>query len=216
MKRRGSARIGGYATLAAVALVASLVVRRPELAVVAAPFALLLTLGISLAREPQLDASLALSNTRTVEGDEVEAEFTLASNTGIVRLELLLDVPDGIDVTDGDDALAMRIAPGEERVVPLALSCSRWGVYDVGHIELRASGHLRLVVWEQRLSRPVVLKAYPRPELVSRVLSAVETQAFVGNEVARIPGDGIEYADLRDFAPGDRVRSINWRADRIP
>ena len=25
-------------------------------------------------------------------------------------------------------------------------------------------------------------------------------------------GEGIEYADIRDFVPGDRVRSINWRA----
>ena len=38
------------------------------------------------------------------------------------------------------------------------------------------------------------------------------TQPFTGNEVARQKGDGLEFADLRPFAPGDRVRSINWRA----
>jgi len=27
-----------------------------------------------------------------------------------------------------------------------------------------------------------------------------------------VKGDGVEYADIRDFVPGDRVRSINWRA----
>jgi uncharacterized protein (DUF58 family) len=56
------------------------------------------------------------------------------------------------------------------------------------------------------------VKAYPRLEPVRRVVSARETQVYAGNEVARHPGDGIEYADLRDFVPGDRVRSINWRA----
>jgi uncharacterized protein (DUF58 family) len=30
--------------------------------------------------------------------------------------------------------------------------------------------------------------------------------------VSRTKGEGIEYADIRDFVPGDRVRSINWRA----
>jgi uncharacterized protein (DUF58 family) len=27
-----------------------------------------------------------------------------------------------------------------------------------------------------------------------------------------VKGDGVEYADIREFVPGDRVRSINWRA----
>ena len=35
---------------------------------------------------------------------------------------------------------------------------------------------------------------------------------FTGSEVARVKGDGIEYADLREYVPGDRLRSINWRA----
>lgn len=212
MKRRGSARVAGYATLAAVGLVAALVLRRPELAIVAAPFAVLLAVGTGRAREPKVDVSLALTAARTVEGDDVEAELRIGSATGVVRLELLVDLPDGVAVSDGDDALAVSLDRDEERLVPLALRCSRWGVYDVGRIELRASDHLRLVVWEQTLSQPVVVKAYPRPERVSRVLSAVETQAFSGNEVARVSGDGIEYADLRDFVPGDRVRAINWRA----
>ena len=40
----------------------------------------------------------------------------------------------------------------------------------------------------------------------------METQAFPGSQVARSKGEGVEYADIRDFVPGDRVRSINWRA----
>ncbi|HEY6031927.1 MAG TPA: DUF58 domain-containing protein, partial [Gaiellaceae bacterium] len=40
----------------------------------------------------------------------------------------------------------------------------------------------------------------------------LETQVFAGNEVARVKGDGIEFADVRPFAYGDQVRRINWRA----
>jgi len=90
--------------------------------------------------------------------------------------------------------------------------CTRWGVFDVGDVELRASDVFRFVTWKQRLNEPRTVKAYPRLEPVRRVVSARETQVYAGNEVARHPGDGIEYADLRDFVPGDRVRSINWRA----
>jgi uncharacterized protein (DUF58 family) len=56
------------------------------------------------------------------------------------------------------------------------------------------------------------LKAYPRAESVRVLLPPRETQVFTGSEVARVKGDGIEYADLREYVPGDRLRSINWRA----
>ncbi len=212
MSRRGGARLGGYAVLAAVGLVAALALRRPELAIVAAPFALLLVLGTGLAREPRVHASLTLETTRSLEGDDVAAELRVESPARVDRLELALDLPEGIEAADGGDVRAMRLEPGRERVVPLTLRGARWGAYDVGGIELRVTDLLRLVVWEQRLRTALVLKAYPRPETVGRVLAALDTQAFVGSEVARTSGDGIEYADLRDFVPGDRVRSINWRA----
>ena len=77
---------------------------------------------------------------------------------------------------------------------------------------MRARDRLRIVTWEDRVERWVELKVYPTPESLSRIISPVETQAFAGSEVARVKGDGIEYADIRDYVPGDRLRAINWRA----
>ena len=45
-----------------------------------------------------------------------------------------------------------------------------------------------------------------------RLLRPLRTQPYVGNQVARVEGDGIEFADIRAFVAGDRLRSINWRA----
>ena len=39
-----------------------------------------------------------------------------------------------------------------------------------------------------------------------------ETQLFAGNEVSRRKGEGIEFADMRQFAPGDPLKRVNWRA----
>ena len=212
MTRRGTPRVEGYAILAAVGVVAALAVRRPELAVVAAPFALLLVAGTGLAREPDIEADHSLDAPRALEGDEVGVTVTVRSKTGVGRLEVALDLPARVDVEGGQDAVAVRLAAGEERNLPFVLRPRRWGVYDLGAVALRAVDRLGLVVWEQRLGEPALLKVYPRPEQLGRVFSAVELQASSGNEVARVAGDGIEYADLRDFVPGDRVRSINWRA----
>jgi uncharacterized protein (DUF58 family) len=210
--RRGTPRVEGYAILAAVGVVVALAVRRPELAVVAAPFAILLAAGTGLARKPAIEAELSLDAPRALEGDEVGVAVTVGSKTGVGRLEVALDLPARVDVVGGQDAVAIRLAAGEERELRFELLPARWGVYDLGAVALRAVDRLGLVVWEQRLGEPALLKVYPRPESLGRVFSAVELQASAGNEVARVAGDGIEYADLRDFVAGDRVRSINWRA----
>ena len=212
MRRARSPRLGAYATLAAIGFLAALVLRRPELAVAAAPFALVLAAGTALARDPEVQVQFALATDRTVEGAEVEAELTVRAERWVDRLELLLDLPHEAEVVDDVDARAVRIRAGEERAFELRLRCTRWGLYDVGDVEVRARDPLRLFVWEERYRRARTLKAYPRPESLSRILSPVETLASTGSEVARVKGEGIEYADIRDFVAGDRVRSINWRA----
>ena len=69
-----------------------------------------------------------------------------------------------------------------------------------------------LLVYEGRAGEPQWLKVYPRGETLQRLLRPLETQAFSGNQVARNRGEGIEFADLRPFTPGDRIRRVNWRA----
>ena len=56
------------------------------------------------------------------------------------------------------------------------------------------------------------LRAYPRREQLRRLVQAHDTTPFSGSQVSRAKGEGIEFADIRPFAPGDRVRRVNWRA----
>jgi len=56
------------------------------------------------------------------------------------------------------------------------------------------------------------LKVYPTQEAVRSLLRPTETQVFSGNHVARQKAEGIEFADIRQFVAGDRIRHVNWRA----
>jgi uncharacterized protein (DUF58 family) len=38
------------------------------------------------------------------------------------------------------------------------------------------------------------------------------TQVFAGNYVSTALGEGLEFGNIRPFAPGDRTKRINWRA----
>jgi uncharacterized protein (DUF58 family) len=210
--RKGSPRIVGYAALAAVGLIGGLALRRPELAVAAAPFALILAVGLRSAQAPGVSVDLTLSTDRAVEATEIDAVLEASADRAVDRLELLLELPHGMEVADGSGAHAIRLRAGERRELALSVRCNRWGVFDLGRIEVRARDALRLVTWEARFERPHRVKAYPTPMTLQTLLAPLETQAFAGSEVARVKGDGVEYADIRDFVPGDRVRSINWRA----
>jgi uncharacterized protein (DUF58 family) len=210
--RTGNPRLLGYAALAAVGLFGALALRRPELAAIAAPFALILAIGTRATHEPQVTVDLTLAADRTLEGADVGVAIDIQADRTVDRLELLLELPQGTEIVDGTRARAMRLRADEPRNLELALRCTRWGVFDLGGVDIRVRDVLRLVTWEARIDRPHRLKAYPSPITLHTVLAPLETQAFAGSEVARVKGEGVEYADIRDFVPGDRVRSINWRA----
>jgi uncharacterized protein (DUF58 family) len=212
VRRTGSPRVVGYALIAGAGLIGALALRRPELAVLAAPFALLLTIGTRVARSPDLELDVTLETERAIEGEPIAVTVEVTADGAVDRVELLLDLPDGVEVTEGSPARALRLPAGEPHESSLAIRCVRWGVFDVGRVDARARDPLRFVTWETSYEHTHRIKAYPRPPALREIVPARETQAFAGSEVARVKGEGIEYADIRDFVAGDRVRAINWRA----
>jgi uncharacterized protein (DUF58 family) len=209
--RRADPRLGAYAGVAALGLLGALAARRAELAVLAAPFALLVALGVR-ARPPDVRAWLELDRERALEGDDLEARLIVRSPTGADRVEVGLRLPHGITLTAGRNPVALRLAPGEEREVVLALRCVRWSASELGEIWLRARDRIGLVLHEQRVDRRRELKVYPRPERLRRLLSPAHAQAATGSEVAPVRAEGVEFADTRPFTTGDLARSVNWRA----
>jgi uncharacterized protein (DUF58 family) len=209
--RAATTKLGAYAALAGVGLIAALVLGRPEPAALAAPFALLLVVGLSLAEPPRVRALFDLDAERQVEGEPVAAALELRAENTVPRLELLFDLPHGLS-TEAPNPRLLRLFPGERPELDYSLRCDRWGGYLVGDFLLRAQDRFGLLVFEQHLELPRPLKVYPRGEEVQRLLRPFETQSSAGSQTPRVRGEGIEFADLRPFVPGDRIRRINWRA----
>ena len=212
-QRRASPKLTGYTGLAATALLAGLALGRPELVAVGAPLALLVVAGLAMARAPELRVEVGLDRERAVEGDEATMAITVRSAAPVARLELLPVVPERLGAPGpAGRARSIRLAAGESRTLRVVLRYQRWGAYALGTVHLRAHDPLRLLTWEQRLDGRARLVVYPEPRSLRALVDPFETQVFAGNQVARQRGDGIEFADVRPFQPGDRARSINWRA----
>jgi uncharacterized protein (DUF58 family) len=182
-----------------------------ELVAVAAPFALAALAGAVLMREPQVEASFALDRDRALEGDEVDARVEIESAAGADRLEVLLPLPPELSTPDRNP-LAFALRPGERRDLELRVACDRWGAFVLGPVLFRARDVLGFHSWEGHAGERLPLRVYPSVETLRSLVPPLDTQVFVGNQVARTHGDGIEFADVREWVPGDRVRRINWRA----
>jgi len=213
--RRPSDKIAAYVGVAALTLLAGLSLGRPELVAIAAPLAVLVVAGLAGARDPGLDAEVRVDRDRALVGDRVTVSVDLRAATRVERLEVLLVVPPGMEGPSGPPgawATAVSLAAGEERTLEIPVTCRRWGAYWLGDVHLRAHDRFRLFTWERHLDGHAPLKVFPVPEALRALVRPFETQVTTGSHVAAQRGDGIEFADLRPFLPGDRPRSINWRA----
>jgi uncharacterized protein (DUF58 family) len=212
LTRTASPRLGGYAALAAVGLVLGIALGRPELVALGAPFAVFLGIAVAASRPPAVGVGFTLGSDTAIEGRDVEAELELEAEQGVERVDVALTLPDGIVADRLPRPSALRVAPDDPRRFDFRLRGRRWGAYRLGATIVRAHDRFGLFAYEARVEATAPLRVYPRPESLRRLVRALETQPFAGNEVARTKGDGIEFADIRPFAFGDRVRRINWRA----
>jgi uncharacterized protein (DUF58 family) len=208
-----SRRLPAYAALAAAGLVGGLALGRIEPIALAAPFLLALVAAVA-GHEPQVSVRASLDRDRVIEGDEVTATVELSSNRGIDRFEVLIALPPELG-SEGGAARAVRLRPGEKRTVELKLRCERWGLFTVGRVLFRARDTLGLRSWEGAAGEAQPLRVFPSEETLRSLVPPLETQVFAGNQVSRARGEGIEFADLREWQPGDRLRRVNWRATAL-
>ena len=212
MTRGTAPKAVAYAALGGLALLAALVLRRPELAALGAPFLLVLAAGFLTAADPGLVVRVHLDRETVLEGETVTVEVELETARTAERTEVLLEVPPGLVLIEGDNPVAVRVPGGPPHTLTFELRVERWGTYRVGRLSLRTRDPFGVFSRSGRFDAALPLKAYPQRETLLRLLRPAETQLYSGDELSRRKGDGLEFADLRPFAYGDRMRRINWRA----
>jgi uncharacterized protein (DUF58 family) len=207
-----SSRTPGVLALAGAGLIAALATGRPELALIAVPFLVFGGAGLVLAQQPDLTAAVEPDRPRLLEGEELTATV-LVRNDGPVSVEIevaplrtrqLAVTPAG--------TVAVRVGARSEAEIAFAVHPLRWGAHGLGPVSVRSRDALGVTTWEARLGERVDLRAFPREEHLRELVAPLHTQPFLGAHVARARGDGIEFADIRPFQVGDRVRQVNWRA----
>lgn len=211
MTRSSSPKLRAFTWAAVLGLVGSLAIGRPELTAVAAPFAILLVVGSVLAPDPAYELETSVDRRTAVEGDVVEVRVAIRCVRPADRLEVQASLPPGIEPASSRSEI-VSLATGEVRRFTTPVRCTRWGSFEIGAVAIRAQDRLGLFRYDGWHGAGTALKVYPSGERLRTLVRPARTLRLVGSLVSREHGEGIELAEVRPFRPGDRVRSMNWRA----
>ena len=211
MTLSASPKVGAYAALGSVAVLAAIAFGYPKAAAVGMPFLIAVLMGLAFARPPRVVANVAVDRDRLLEGETVRATVTVETDASVPWLRLAWPLPVSLDVEGRSDVRGVTLAAGAVTTVESVMTATRWGVVRLPELLLRGYDELGFFRFESAVEPDVLLRVYPRAETLRRAVTAAETQAFGGNELSRGSGDGTEFADIRPYLAGDRLRRINWR-----
>lgn len=209
---RRSPRLAAYLLFGGGCLLAALAMRRPEPVVLGVPLLLAVALALAGSAPPELTATGAFDRDRALEGEEVELLVTVVAARAVPVLEIAVTPPRNLEVVEKPEGLGRRLRAGEPQEFRWRLRCTSWSGYLRAAVTVASRDALGF--FEHRLEPALELpiRVYPRPDEVREIVTAIDTGLLSGNERSRERGDGIEFADVRPYQPGDLVRRINWRA----
>ena len=224
MIRSATPRLRTFAVIAVLGLVGGLAAGRPELAAVAAPFVVLLGVGLMVSHDLVLKADVSLDRDRAVEGEEILMVISSGTEPRVSRLDFEIDLPNGVVISEASsesgrdpdvlERMVVGFRPGgsDPGHLTLRLLCNRWGAHRISRIRVRSRDTWGLFTYYQELQLDLGFKVFPETATLRRLLRPAETRLGFGDLVSRDKGDGMEFADLRPLAHGDDPRQINWRA----
>jgi uncharacterized protein (DUF58 family) len=192
-------------TLALAGLLIAVVTRRPEFAGVAAPAVLLLT-GYPARRPAGLTVTATVTARQLVEGEEA---VVLARVSGQGRFRVQASITPGAAFRAGAASGSGPAGAGGALRVPF--QAQRWGSARIGRLEIVLRDRFALVEGRVSMDLPRI-ETHPRPAQMTGRIVLSRLPSRLGEHPSRAPGEGIEFAGVRPFAPGDRQRRINWPA----
>jgi uncharacterized protein (DUF58 family) len=188
-------------TLAASGLLFAVITGRAEFAGLAAP-ALLLLAGARSPRPERVTVGSSLSAGRVFEGERVAVELSVSTDPEHTAAWLLHPG----EAVEPEAGVTAEGTPATLVVIP-----KRWGRRSPGTVDLIVRDRWRLAEGHASV-RLNDIDCYPHPagQRDRVVLSRLPNR--LGEHPARVPGEGVEFAGLREYVPGDRQRQINWPA----
>lgn len=204
-------RLAGYLTVAIMLTIGALTFGRPVLFVCAAPFVLASVRGIRDRAPMDLGLSFEATDYSPLEGDDVTVTLRFQRRSEHMAAVRLL-LPPSWEAVEPKD-LQWQLPAGDENVeLSFVVRPVSWGRLSLGSLTVDLQARGGLTTWEAHGTMAAGFRVLPPPERVRELLPPPESNSWLGLHPSRVVGDGFDFAELRPYAVGDRLRDVNWRA----
>jgi uncharacterized protein (DUF58 family) len=205
--------LGRAVLLTGLLLVLGVAFGRVDLVLLAAPFAVGAAVGLRRMPRSAPEVTIGADEEHLVEGGPVAAALTVA-NPDVISYDLVVvrtRSSPWLKLAHADRPSAVTVPAGGWAAVELPGEALRWGRHDVGPAAARVAACGGLLACRPVVTPARAVRVYPETEPFAAVEAMPAAAGLVGNHRSRRPGEGGELAGVRPFAPGDRLRRIDWR-----
>lgn len=211
MQRRNAALNAYYFVLILLGVLCSAVSRRLEPACVVLPLAAALLYSRVRRPTPALTLHCHITPLRAFEGDRLTIALTVHAQTALPRLELWHLLPPGVLCVTGANRVLCTLRAGDVRTFHHEVVCAQRGKYTLGQVygRIHPDTDLQPLLLAQQATQ--VCHIYPRITPLPPMLLPHHTHASFGHYVATSTGEGLEFAGVRPYSSGDRLRRVHWR-----
>ena len=195
-----------------VLAVAAVLGHRPDLLVLATPFIGAAVWAATLKPTTSLAVQQTLGHSKLTEGDASVWTFKVDDPSGRADdIAVRLRVGEWIDMHPVAGAAAASVRDDGDKALDIGIRAIRWGRHRVGPARVVASS-----AWagyqcvSDSGTNERSLLALPRAAHFDAAASAVPRPGLIGVNRAPRQSSGTEFAGIRPFQPGDRLRRIHW------
>ena len=200
--------LGRATVVAAVGLVGAALTGSPVLVVLASSFVLPVLMG--LLGRPDVDPRIVprLGLTRLHEGQGTTSTLEIVDGDAVEQVTRVQARAAYVATVPASGATAVPMNPADARVI--ALTPRRWGRRNVGDEQVALTSAWCGYRWGPERMPAQQLTVWPQAAAYDSTAEAPQPDGLVGAHRSRRVGSGTEFAGIRPFAPGDRLRRISW------
>jgi uncharacterized protein (DUF58 family) len=205
--------------LGGVGVALALVMGRPAMVVVVAPFVVVGALGLVHRPSHEPAAFSVLARTQLHEGQGTRSRLETSGMHDVEHVTRVASPQPFVAVHPRSGALGFLVRPSEVRdgsapVPPFELSPRRWGARLVGSEKVAMTSPWAGYRWGPVAYAGRDMHVLPTLARLRSGGDAPQPLGLIGAHRSRRDGEGTEFSTIRAFHWGDRLRRINWRVSR--
>ena len=192
--------------------------RRPDAVVLATPLLIVAVWAARTRPRSEPDVVEQLDHTSLREGEATTWRIALSTDDpNVDSVAAVLWAPAFAELSPAAGDVVTGVMRGVEgggaehtAALSVAVRSTRWGVRPVGPAAVVATSPWAAFRWANTGANPRRLTTLPVPAAFDAEAPAAHAAGLVGLDRSVRTGDGSEFAGIRPFQPGDRLRRIHW------